>query len=148
MFLGSKQSIRNTIKVSWSVCAKMCERKGLHSGETRVGFSTTITHWLIVRSRSGNFWQISKFLCLRNRPITPYSSDLAPADFYLFPKLKISLKGMRFDSIENIQANPENVLNTLKKENFHQCFQKWKRRCNHCVQSEACMYCHFEITQS
>ena len=29
-------------------------------------------------------------------PQPPYSSDLAPADFFLFPKLKSSLKGRRF----------------------------------------------------
>jgi len=29
-------------------------------------------------------------------PHSPYSSDLAPADFFLFPNLKSSLKGRRF----------------------------------------------------
>ena len=69
-------------------------------------------------------------------PQPPYSPDIAPADFYLFPKLKFSLKGHRFDSIEDIQANKERVLNTLKKENFQECFQKWKHCWNRCVQSQ------------
>jgi hypothetical protein len=30
----------------------------------------------------------------------PYSPDLAPADFFLFPKLKTTLKGHRFQTIE------------------------------------------------
>ncbi|GBO18478.1 hypothetical protein AVEN_231257-1 [Araneus ventricosus] len=35
----------------------------------------------------------------------PYSSDLAPADFYLLPRLKMKLKGHRFvDSDEVIEA--------------------------------------------
>lgn len=69
-------------------------------------------------------------------PQPPYSPDIAPADFYLFPKLKFSLKGHRFDTIEDIQANTERVLNTLKKENFQECFQKWKHRWSRCVQSQ------------
>jgi transposase len=33
-------------------------------------------------------------------PQPPYSPDLAPADFFLFPKLKSSLKGRRFQAVE------------------------------------------------
>jgi hypothetical protein len=32
-------------------------------------------------------------------PHTPYSPDLAPCDFVLFPKLKMKLKGRRFESV-------------------------------------------------
>ena len=42
-------------------------------------------------------------------PLPPYSPDLAPADFFLFPKLKTTLKGRRFQTIEEIQ---ENVMRT------------------------------------
>ena len=68
-------------------------------------------------------------------PQSPDSLDIVPANFYLFPKLKFSLKGHRFDSIKDIQANTETVLNTLKKENFQDSFQKWKHRWSRCVQS-------------
>jgi hypothetical protein len=33
----------------------------------------------------------------------PYSPDLVPADFLLFPKLKIVMKGMRFEAVSFIQ---------------------------------------------
>jgi transposase len=33
-------------------------------------------------------------------PQPPYSPDLAPADFFPFHKLKSTLKGRRFESIE------------------------------------------------
>ena len=36
-------------------------------------------------------------------PHPPYSPDLAPCDFYLFPKLKLKLKGHHFGTVENIQ---------------------------------------------
>jgi len=35
-------------------------------------------------------------------PHPPYSPDLAPADFFLFPKTKTTLKGCRFQTIEEI----------------------------------------------
>jgi len=41
-------------------------------------------------------------------PQPPYSPDLAPADFFLFPKLKSTLKGRRFESTE------ENSLTELR----------------------------------
>jgi transposase len=34
----------------------------------------------------------------------PYSPDLAPNDFFLFPKIKELLKGRRFDDIDNIRS--------------------------------------------
>ena len=35
----------------------------------------------------------------------PYSSDLAPWDFRLFPKLKSPLQGKRFQTVDEIQEN-------------------------------------------
>jgi hypothetical protein len=37
-------------------------------------------------------------------PHPPYSPDLAPYDFFLFPKIKLKLKGRQFDTTEEIQA--------------------------------------------
>jgi len=36
---------------------------------------------------------------------SPYSPDLAPVDFFLFPKFKTTLKGRRFQTKEKIQDN-------------------------------------------
>jgi len=35
----------------------------------------------------------------------PYSPDLAPSDFWLFPTLKMGLKGTRFATMEDIEWN-------------------------------------------
>ena len=35
----------------------------------------------------------------------PYSTDLVPSNFWLFPKLKSPLKGKRFQTIDEIQEN-------------------------------------------
>ena len=48
---------------------------------------------------------VREFLAKKNIPVLPhppYSPDLAPCDFYLFPKLKLKLKG-HFGTMENIQ---------------------------------------------
>jgi transposase len=59
-------------------------------------------------------------------PQPPYSPDLAPVDFLLFPKLKSTLKGHRFQTIEenslwDLRAIPQNA------------FQNWKKRWKRCI---------------
>jgi hypothetical protein len=50
----------------------------------------------------------------------PYSPDLVPCDFWLFPKLKTALKGQRLANIPDIQRNvtlprgiPETIFKTV-----------------------------------
>jgi hypothetical protein len=69
-------------------------------------------------------------------PHPPYSPDLAPCDFFLFPKLKMKLKGRRFQTLEEIQAESQAVLNTLGENDFQECFKNWQRRWDHCQASE------------
>jgi len=56
-------------------------------------------------------------------PHPPYSPDLAPCDFFLFPKMKSKLKGCWFDTIE-IQAESQRVLDTLMEKDLQEVFQK------------------------
>ncbi|PNF42617.1 hypothetical protein B7P43_G01293 [Cryptotermes secundus] len=69
-------------------------------------------------------------------PHPPYSPDLAPCDFFLFPKMKIKLKGRRFDTVEEIQAETHTVLNTLTKKDFQDAFEKWQKRWDRCMRSQ------------
>jgi hypothetical protein len=46
-------------------------------------------------------------------PHPPHSLDLAPADFFLFPKPKISLEGRHFKTTEEIQENVTNLTKSL-----------------------------------
>jgi transposase len=52
----------------------------------------------------------------------PYSPDLAPAVLFLFPKLKTTLKGRRFQTIEKIQENAK--LRAITESAFQEAFQK------------------------
>jgi len=57
-------------------------------------------------------------------PQPPYSPDLAPADFFLFPKLKCTLKGRRFESTEEIEENSLTELRAITKKNHSRTLSK------------------------
>jgi hypothetical protein len=66
----------------------------------------------------------------------PYSPDLAPCDFLLFPKMKIKLKGRRFDTAEEIQAESQKVLKMLTQKDLQDSFRSWQKSWDRCVCSE------------
>jgi len=68
-------------------------------------------------------------------PEPPYSPDVAPADFFLFPQLKSSLKGCRFQTIEEIEENWTRDLYTIPQNKFQDAFQNWKKRLERCIKS-------------
>ena len=53
-------------------------------------------------------------------PYPPYSPDLAPCDFRLFPKLR----GCNYETIEEMKEAVTKVIDTLKQKDFHGAFQK------------------------
>ncbi|UYV76480.1 hypothetical protein LAZ67_14000555 [Cordylochernes scorpioides] len=61
-------------------------------------------------------------------PHPPYSPDLAPNDFFLYPKLKMNLKGRKFDNVDMIQAESKATLRNLSKSDFISCFDNWKKK--------------------
>jgi len=65
-----------------------------------------------------------------------YYPDLYPADFFLFPMLKSTLKGRRFDTIDEIQKYSTNDLFVILKEAFQKTFQSWQKSWERCVASE------------
>ena len=59
----------------------------------------------------------------------PYSRDLAPCDFWLFPKLR----GCRYETIEEMKAAVTKVIDTLTQQDFDEAFQKLLERYNKCI---------------
>ena len=51
---------------------------------------------------------------IKTSPHRPYSPDLAPCDFWLFPKLK----GCRYETIEEMREAVAIVIDTLTQEDF------------------------------
>ena len=62
----------------------------------------------------------------------PYSPDLAPCDFFLFPKLKNKLAG-DFLSAESFKTRWSGVASTLSTEDYTMAFQKWLERHQKCI---------------
>jgi hypothetical protein len=47
--------------------------------------------------------------------------------------MKLRLKGLRFDTTEEIQPESQTVLDTLTENDFQEAFQKWWRRRDQCL---------------
>jgi len=78
------------------------------------------SEWFLLHdnSPSHNAAIVKKFLANMNIAVLhhpPYSPDLAPADYFLFPKLKLSLKGQHFQTVEEIQCAVTRELNNISK---------------------------------
>ena len=57
---------------------------------------------------------------IKTFPQPPYCPDLAPCDFWLFPKLT----GCRYETIEVMKEVATKVIDTLTQEDFHGALPK------------------------
>ena len=57
---------------------------------------------------------------IKTIPQPPYSPEVAPCDFWLFPKLRVC----RYETIEEMKEGVTKVVDTLTQEEFHEAFQK------------------------
>ena len=62
-------------------------------------------------------------------PHPPYSPNLAPDDFWLFPKHR----GCRYGTIEQMKEAVTKVIYTLTQEDFNGAFQNLLERYNKCI---------------
>ena len=58
---------------------------------------------------------------------------MAPVDFFLFPKLKLPLRGTFFQSIKNIKENSRRELQSIPENAFEKCFDGWIIRWHKCI---------------
>ena len=68
-------------------------------------------------------------MSIKTLPHRPYSPDLGPCDFWLFPKLR----GCRYETIEEMKEAVIKVIDTLTQEDFHGAFQKLFEAHNKCI---------------
>ena len=66
---------------------------------------------------------------IKTVPHPPYSPELAPCVFRLFPELR----GRRYETIEEMKEAVTTVIDTLTQEHFHGAFQKLLERYNKCI---------------
>jgi hypothetical protein len=53
----------------------------------------------------------------------PYSPNLVPSDFLLFPKIKEILKRRHFDDVDDIRNNMTEALKVIPQNQFQNCFE-------------------------
>jgi len=64
----------------------------------------------------------------------PYSPDLAPSDYHLFPGLKKQLKGRHFSSDADVIVAAETWLDGQPSEFFSSGLQKLEQRAKKCIE--------------
>ena len=120
-----RQSTRNTVKIlrefrRWFRRKRLALFKSgqwhFHQDNAPVNNSILVTDYL---TKMG----------IKTVPQPPYCPDVAPCDFWLFPKLT----GYRYETIEEIKESVMKVIDTLIQENFHGAFQKLSERYNKCI---------------
>jgi len=61
-------------------------------------------------------------------PHAPYSPDMSPSDFDLFPKLKEPMRGHRFSSLEEVSAAVTRAIRELNKSGTLNGIQNLSKR--------------------
>ena len=82
-------------------------------------------------------FSVQQFLAKNNMMVIlhpPYSPNLVPRDFFLFPCMKCQMKGKCF--AEEVKKKMLEVLNNISTEEFHKCFQQCKKRWYKCIESK------------
>jgi histone-lysine N-methyltransferase SETMAR len=86
-------------------------------------------------------------------PHPPYSLDLAPCDFFLFPRLKKILKGKRFEFDEELQKATAAALRSITNNGFQEAYEAWIKRWKKCIyfkgehfeKEKSQMICHMKL---
>ena len=63
----------------------------------------------------------------------PYSPDLAPFDFAVFPEVKSQLNGRRFSTLSELRSITSNIISQYGQDWYRDIFDKWVKRHRQCV---------------
>ena len=66
----------------------------------------------------------------------PYSPNLSPCDFFLFPRLKKMLSGNKYTSRSSLGSAIYQCLQQIAKEDYLSVFRDWVKRLQKCVSVE------------
>ncbi len=63
----------------------------------------------------------------------PYSPDLTPSDFFLFPRLKNQLASNHIRTLDELRASMHRELRRIPQMDYHEAIQQWPLRWMKCV---------------
>ena len=75
-----------------------------------------------------------KEVCVLNHP--RYSADLSPCDYFLFPKLKLPLKGRLVEDVQDIHGAVTLTVRAILQEDVQRSFQSLLDRATRCIDAE------------
>ena len=70
----------------------------------------------------------------------PYSPDLSPCDYWLFPLIKRELGYKRYSSREEINHSIKEIIERIPKENFKNSFEEWINRMKYIINNNGEYY--------
>jgi hypothetical protein len=97
--------------------------------------------WILHHDNAPAYKVLSLIQFLAQKSITETehpscSPDLAPNDFWLFPKIKSALNGRRFQDIKRTQKNITTALKAIPQHEFQKYFQQWQRHWAKCIAAQ------------
>jgi histone-lysine N-methyltransferase SETMAR len=98
-------------------------------------------------ARVYQFFDNNNFEVVRH---APYSPDLAPSDFWLFPTLKDTLRKRTFSSRSALATAIFQWSQRTPKEAFVAAMQSWRQRCEKCVRLQGDYFekwLHFQLSR-
>jgi transposase len=85
------------------------------------------------KTKKVNEFLMKKQICVIDHP--PYSPDLSPCDYFLFPKLKTAMKGAFYDDIPAIQGAVTQVLKNIPEFDIKKSMHALVDRAKRCIDS-------------
>ena len=68
-------------------------------------------------------------------PHPPYSPNLTPSNFFLFPWMKKVLEGKHFANVEEVKQKMAEAPKGIKINEFKNCFEWWEKSLDKCIAS-------------
>jgi transposase len=69
-------------------------------------------------------------------PHSPYSPDLAPADFFLFGCLKVQMVGIDFESSQDLIDWIQSTFEAIPRHVLDEVFESWLRIVQDCINNK------------
>ena len=85
------------------------------------------------KTKKVNEFLMKKQICVMD--YHPYSPDLSPCEYFLFPKVKTAMKGAFYDGVPTIQSAVTQVLKNIPKTEFKKYMDILVDRSKRCIES-------------
>jgi len=133
-FLGSRGLVHNefvperkTVNAEFHKGVMDCLLKHMQGVHPAVFFPRDFSCCTIMRLPT-NLQVFANFYPKKLQPLIPppppYSPDLSPPDYFLFPKFKMKLKGLHFVDVAEIQEAITDKLKKVEKKEFSAAFSE------------------------